>query len=368
MQGNQWEERGPGAKSNQASGMWRSYTMTSRSGEEMEKTLDMQTYMACPSDTGKWSSFTSFIIYIYIYAYYPYIYIHSFYFMISLSTCHLSLLFGWFGSSMGFTVSINQGTVVFIDQAITTVPTHSPLAMELTLHKPEVLERTKWSNIKSQRKGQKELPSGVIWCYIVIGSWLYVYIYIYYRILCVQFNTVSCSCHLLSQMFPLASSYHVIPTSTQRKLWKVPTGHSTRCHLRSSGEANEKKTDSSFYSSDLKSRLKKTSPWFERIHQFQTKIIMTIMIYHDCIWIQLIIHVVLNCFFILAPKILEMPVDKGVCPGPGHPLPSLTPGGMLHWVPRIIAKKLVLFHTRIGWNLFVCETVWMHPPVLSWGP
>lgn len=184
MQGNQWEERGPGAKSNQASGMWRSYTMTSRSGEEMEKTLDMQTYMACPSDTGKWSSFTSFIIYIYIYAYYPYIYIHSFYFMISLSTCHLSLLFGWFGSSMGFTVSINQGTVVFIDQAITTVPTHSPLAMELTLHKPEVLERTKWSNIKSQRKGQKELPSGVIWCYIVIGSWLYVYIYILSYIMC----------------------------------------------------------------------------------------------------------------------------------------------------------------------------------------
>lgn len=56
------------------------------------------------------------------------------------------------------------------------------------------------------------------------------------------------------------------------------------------------------------------------------------MIYHDCKGISLIIHVVLKFFFILAPMILEMPVDKGVCPGPGHPLPSLTPGGMLHRV------------------------------------
>lgn len=98
------------------------------------------------------------------------------------------------------------------------------------------------------------------------------------------YKLTSCSCHLLSQMFPLASSYHVIPTSTRRKLWKVPTGHSTRCHLRSSGEANEKKTDSSFYSSDLKKPIEKNIPL---IRENSSTSIKNNHDYHDISWLYM---------------------------------------------------------------------------------
>lgn len=53
--------------------------------------------------------------------------------------------------------------------------------------------------------------------------------------------------------------------------------------------------------------------------------------------------------------ILEMPVDKGVCPGPGHPLPSLTPGGMLHRVAKRKAMKTWKFM-----NVHMMIVIMMH--------